>query len=178
MRIYKSNIKFHATILPSTKKERQILSDRIRSELIHIANKIEEEGFVTDQLRQQLEKLLSNAALLIALGPTAAFIRHDESENREYPDQLDFEFYDTLVKDTGFNDLFFSDHWGKAWCTVELANFKEHQIPALKVSWENKVAMVKDSHNQELFNKLIEPYLAQISIVFASKWVEWKVELE
>lgn len=154
------------------------MSQRIQAELVAIANEIEECGGVTEATREKLIRLLSNSTLLIALGPTAAIIRNDGTDNRDFADDKDFALYQDFLKSDGFSSIFNSERWGSATCTLEAVEFNGHQVPAIRVNWENKVALVKDWHDKELFPKLVERYLANLSLLFALKWSEWRLDLE
>ena len=154
------------------------MSQRIQAELVTIANEIEKCGGVTDATREKLIRLLSNTTLVIALGPTAAIIRNDGTDNRDFADVKDFALYRDFLKSDGFSAVFNSERWGSATCALEAVDFKGQQVPAIRVNWENKVALVKDWHDKELFPKLVEPYLANLSLLFALKWSEWKLDLE
>lgn len=154
------------------------MSERVQTELVNIANEIEAQGGVTDEIRDKLRNLLANASLLIALGPVGIFTRNNGEDDRVMPDAMDFEVYKDLLGTEDFSKLFDSEAWGSAATSIETANFKGTEVPALRVRWENKVAFVKDFHNKEAFQKQVEPYLAGLELFMAPKWIEWLVELE
>lgn len=154
------------------------MSNRIQTELVNIANEIEANGGVTDEIRDKLRSLLANASLLIALGPVGIFKRNSEEDNRVMPDPMDFEFYKDIVSTDGFSEVFDSEDWGSAQAVIESADFKGSQVPAFRVYWENKVAFVKDFHNKDVFAKQVEHYFARLELLMAPKWIEWLVELE
>lgn len=154
------------------------MTDRIQTELFKIADEIESNGGVTDEIRDKLRTLLSNASLLIALGPTGIFVRHNEEDNRTMPDEHDYGAYQALVSSDDFGQIFDSEEWGTAVATMELTDFQGTVVPGMRVYWDNKVAFVKDFHNKEEFPKQVEQFLARIGLLLAPKWIEWKVELE
>ncbi len=154
------------------------MSLRVQTELVNIANEIEECGGVTDATREKLIRLLSNSTLVIALGPSAAIVRNDGTDNRDFADDKDFALYQDFLKTDGISTVFNSERWGRATCTLEAVEVKGHQVPAIRVNWENKVALVKDWHDRELFAKLVEPYVATLSLLFGLKWSEWRLDLE
>lgn len=154
------------------------MSERVRGELINIANEIEAEGQVTDEIRNKLRDLLANASLLIALGPTRIVVRNNDDDARVMPDSHDYELYQSLVSMEGFSELFASEGWGSAVTRIEKTDFKGTLVPALRVEWTDKVAFVKDWHNKEAFTGQIGPYLAGLELLLGAKWIEWVVELE
>lgn len=154
------------------------MSERVQAELINIANEIDAAGQVTDEIREKLKSLLSNASLLIALGPPGMIIRNNGEDDRVMPDEKDYELYELLVSNDGFGELFDSEEWGSAVATIEPADFKGATVPGLRVKWDNKVAFVKDWHNKSEFPAQVGQYLARLELLMAPKWIEWVVELE
>ena len=154
------------------------MSHRIQLELANIADQIEETGYVTEELKAKLQTLLSNASLLIALGPTAIVTRNNSEDDRVMPDNKDIELYSLLITNEQFGRLFDSEDWGTANISLEKVNYKDSIAPALRVYWENKVMFVKDWHNRAQFDQKLNSYLSQLELLIAPKWIEWRVELE
>lgn len=154
------------------------MSQRIQAELVNIANEIEGIGYVTDEIKEKLQRLLSNASMLIALGPTTVVTRNNSEDERMLADEKDTELYTDIVANEAFSNVFKSDDWGEAGVKLEKVDYKGAIVPALRVHWNDKVRFVKDWHNTKVFSQQISPYLAQIELLIAPKWLEWRVELE
>lgn len=154
------------------------MSQRIQTELVNIANEIEDKGYVTDEIKEKLQQLLSNASMLIALGPTTVMTRNNSEDERMLADEKDTELYTDIVANEAFSNIFKSEDWGQAEVKLEKVDYKGSIVPGLRVRWSDKVRFVKDWHNKEVFSQQISPYLAQLELFIAPKWLEWRVELE
>ena len=153
------------------------MQSRVQTEQANIANETEAQGGPSGDPRKKLEEFLKFATLVVALGPSTALKRNNDSDYREFPDDVDFGYYKDLSSILGFDGFFLSERWGAARVSIESADVNGHNVLALRVKWENRVSLVQDSHAPETFVQLVNAVLSKIHGLMSPKWLEWRLDL-
>ena len=134
-------------------------------------------GGETADLTLALREHHANVSLLVVLGPSA-LERTDGTDDREFPDEMDFECTQQCYSAPGDTGALFAldPEWGAVQSEFSNTYDGEREWPVIKVRWTNAGSLISACERDwdALVNSL-ETSIRLVAVMFVAKGYRWEL---
>ena len=148
----------------------------IAEQALHLAQSAGIENPTVEQI-EAATRVLAKSALLVLLGPARTVLRGNESDEREFADQQDYEFFRQMLDKTAINEFFQHELWGPHRVLMDAHTLEDgRRVPAYRVQWNERQRFLADHDDLEAFKAIVEPMIAAVAMLLGVDWANWTLD--
>ncbi len=122
-------------------------------------------------------RVLAKTSLVVLLGPARTVLRGNASDEREFADQQDYEFFRQMLEKTAINEFFQHEAWGPHRVLMDAYALDDgRRVPAFRVLWNERQRFLADHDTLDAFKEVIEPMVGSVAMLLGVDWANWTLD--